>query len=92
MALRDVIRKMTKGNRRKAALTLLDIILKSKNAHKLSSEEAKVFLRLWQEDKFTTINGLVFLLDMAVKLEPEKTVNKLNETGFSELAGSIGGV
>ncbi len=91
MVIKDVIREMTKSSRRKAALALIDVILSSKKSHEIDSEEAKTFLRLWQEDKFTTINGLEFLLNIAKKIEPEKAASKLNELEFSKLAELIGG-
>ncbi len=91
MSIRDAVESIPVEKRGSLMVKLLDVILKSKKGDVLSSDLAREFLRLWQEDKLNTINGLELLLTMAKILEPETTVQKLSELGFNELAKVVGG-
>lgn len=90
MAIEEVISKFSLEQKEKIGTVLIDIILKSKKAIELCSGDARRLLRFWQEDKLYTDEGLSFLLELARKLEPEKTIEKLSSKGFSGLAKILG--
>lgn len=86
MAIKEVVSNFSLEQKEKIGTIVIDIILKSKKDAELCSSDARKLIRLWQEDLLFTDDGLVFLLGVAKKLEPEKTIEKLSSKGFSELA------
>ena len=91
MSIRDAVESIPVEKRECLMVKLLDLILKSKKADMLPSNLAREFLRLWQEGKLMSADGLDLLVNIAKMLEPEAAVKKLNELGFAELAKAIGG-
>lgn len=66
---------------------LVDLILSSKNDEKMPSSLANIILHHWQNGVLISESGLTALLEAAVLLEPDKTVEvfiKLELTDFSE--------
>jgi hypothetical protein len=70
---------------------LVDFILTSKNDEKMSSQLANTFLHFWQQNLLTSENWLTTLLEAALLLEPEKTVNLFNELQMTNIAEQIKG-
>jgi len=64
---------------------LLDIILKSKKTNKISSSLAKTILHDWQKDLVNTEDGLKHLLEAALNMEPEKTMQCFEKLGLTEV-------
>ena len=58
---------------------LIDLILKSKNADKLPNSLAKTILHYWQQGPLTDDAGIAAVLEAAVTLESDKTVNFLGD-------------
>jgi len=70
---------------------LVDFILTSKNDEKMPSQLANILLHFWQQNLLKTENGLSVLLEAALLLEPEKTVNVFNELQMTKIAEQIKG-
>jgi hypothetical protein len=70
----------------KTADTLIDLILNSQNASKLSSNLARSILSHWQSDQLATEMGLSVLLEASFEIEPQKTLQTCTEFGLSKVA------
>jgi Tfp pilus assembly pilus retraction ATPase PilT len=70
---------------------LIDFILTSKNDEKMPSQLANTLLHFWQQNLVKTENGLAVLLEAALLLEPEKTVNIFGELQMANIAEKIKG-
>lgn len=70
---------------------LVDFILSSKNDEKMSSQLANTILHYWQQDVLKSESGLTALLEAALLLEPDKTVNVFNELQMANIAEEIKG-
>lgn len=68
---------------------LVDIILTSKNDDKMPSHLANIILYHWQNDNLKSDAGLVKLLEAAVTVELEKTLNALSELQMPNIAERI---
>ena len=68
---------------------LVDFILTSKNDEKMPSQLANILLHFWQQNLLKTENGLTVLLEAALLLEPEKTLNLFNELQMTDIAEQI---
>jgi hypothetical protein len=68
---------------------LVDVILASKNAEKMSSTLADAMLHHWQQDLLKSESGITLLLEAAVLLEPEKTGNTFTELQMMNIAEHI---
>jgi hypothetical protein len=68
---------------------LIDLILTSPNASKLTGNQARALLQQSKTDKLTTDSGLAILLDSAILLEPLKTSDSLNALGLTNLASRL---
>lgn len=69
----------------------VDFILTSKNDEKMPSQLANTLLHSWQQNLLKTENGFAILLEAALLLEPEKTVNLFNELQMTNIAEQIKG-
>lgn len=65
--------------RSKLSVKLADIILKSKNDDKMPSRLAKKFVHEWRQGPLLGEEGLAALLEAAVLLESEKTIDFLEQ-------------
>jgi hypothetical protein len=68
---------------------LVDSILSSKNGEKMSSQLANTILHYWQQDVLDSEAGLIALLKAALLLEPDKTINVLNEMQMENIAEQV---
>ena len=68
-----------------ASEKLVDIVLNSSSAEKMPSDLAKTILYYWQRDQLATEIGLQRLLEAAMILEPEKTIETMDSLGLPEL-------
>jgi len=68
---------------------LIDFILLSKNDEKMPNQLANTILHHWQNDILITEAGLTALLEAAVRLEPEKTVEAFTQLELTEFAELI---
>lgn len=79
MAYHKVVELIPIEKREKLSIKLVDIVLKSKNDDKMPSNLAKNILHYWREGPLLNENNLTALLDAAILLEPEKTVDFLGQ-------------
>jgi len=68
---------------------LVDFILTSKNEEKMPNQLANSILHHWKYDILLTESGLIALLEAALLLEPEKTINAFNELQMANVAEQI---
>lgn len=70
---------------------LVDFILTSKNDEKMPSQLANKILHYWQQDILKSEHGLAALLEAAMLLEPDKTINVFSELQMANIAEQIKG-
>jgi hypothetical protein len=85
MALEKIARNIPASLWNLASEKLIDIVLNSPNASKMPSDLAKTILYYWQRDQLATEVGLQRVLEASMILEPEKTVNLMEELGLSKI-------
>jgi len=68
---------------------LVDFILTSKNDEKMPSQLANTVLHYCQQDVLESESGLAALLEAALLLEPEKTVNAFTDLEMANIAEQI---
>ena len=68
---------------------LIDLILSSKNDEKMPSQLANTILLHWQNDILITEAGLTALLEAAILLEPDKTLEVFAQLELAGLAEQI---
>jgi len=68
---------------------LIDLILSSKNDEKMPSRLANALLRHWQNDVLISESGLTALLEAAILLEPDKTIEVFAQLELAGFAGQI---
>ena len=68
---------------------LINFILTSKSDEKMPIRLANSILHHWQHDTLTTENGLTVLLEAAFLLEPDKTIEALNELQLTSVAEKL---
>jgi hypothetical protein len=86
MAMEKIARKIPASLWNEASEKLVDLILNSPNAGNMPSDIAKTILYYWQRDQLATEIGLQRLLEAAMILEPERTMNLMEELGVPEIA------
>ena len=79
MDYRRIVKMIPTAKREKLSIKLMDLILKSKRADKMPSSLTRTLLHHWQQGPLTTEIGLSTLLEAAVILESEKTIEALKE-------------
>lgn len=79
MAYHKTVGTIPIEKRGKLSTKLIDLILKSKNNDKMPSRLAKNILHHWREAPLLSEEGLAALLEAAVLLESEKTMNFLEQ-------------
>ena len=85
----EVVKKIPVDKRKDLMTSLIDILLRSNNATKLSSSTANLILHYWQHDKLTSDEGFQKLLEAAYTIEPEQTIELLNNAGLSEVVEEL---
>jgi hypothetical protein len=81
--------KMEASKREKLSSSLLDLILDSGNADKLTPELARSLMDAARGDGLSGEDGLEKLLEAGALLEPEKAPATLEAQGFPELASEL---
>ena len=79
MAYQKIVKTIPIEKREKLSDKLLNFLLKSKKEDKMSSDLANIILNQWQQGPLTTEAGLAALLEAAVLLESEKTMEFLEQ-------------
>jgi hypothetical protein len=79
MAYQKIVKTIPVEKREKLSDKLLNFVLKSKKEGEMPSDLAKTMLGQWQLGPLTTEDGLASLLEAAVLLEFEKTVEFLEQ-------------
>jgi hypothetical protein len=79
MAYQKIVKTIPVEKREKLSDKLVDFVLKSKKEDKMPSDLANTILNQWQLGSLTTEAGLAALLESAVLLESEKTVEFLEQ-------------
>ena len=79
MAYQKIVKTIPIEKREKLSDKLVDFVLKSKKEDKMPSDLANTILNQWQLGPFTTEAGLAALLEAAVLLESEKTMEFLEQ-------------
>lgn len=90
MDYRRVVKMIPAEKREALSTKLTDFILKSKNADKMPSSLAKALLHHWQQGSLTNEAGLAAVLEAAIALESDQTLNFLGEElQLSQVANAI---
>lgn len=89
MKYADLTSRMEAPKREKLSNTLLDLVLDSGNADKLTSGLARFLMDAARRDELAKETGLENLLEASALLEPEKTPTTLESQGFPELASEL---
>ena len=89
MAIEKIARKIPESLWKETSEKLIDIILNSPNADRLPSDLAKTILYYWQRDQLTTEVGLQRLLEAAIIVDPEKTVEVLDNLGLQNIVAIL---
>lgn len=79
MAYQKIVKNIPAEKREKLSDKLIDLLLKTKNEDKMPGSLAKTLLHRWQLGPLTTEAGLAALLEAAVLLESEKTMEFLEQ-------------
>ncbi len=79
MAYQKIVKTIPIEKRGKLSDKLLDFVLKSKKESKMPSALAYTILNQWQLGPLTTEMGLAALLEAAILLESEKTLEFLDQ-------------
>ena len=79
MAYQKIVKTISVEKREKLLDKLLNFVLKSKKESKMPSGLAKTILSQWQLGPLTTEAGVATLLEAAVLLESEKTMEFLEQ-------------
>jgi len=79
MAYQKIVKKVPVEKRGKLSDKLVDFLLKSKKEDKMPGALANILLSEWQQGSLTTEAGLAALLEAAVLLESEKTMELLEQ-------------
>ncbi|MGQ9460621.1 MAG: hypothetical protein ACUVRA_05275 [Candidatus Bathyarchaeaceae archaeon] len=79
MAYQKIVKNIPTKKREELSDKLIDILLRTKNEDKMPSSLAKTLLHQWQLGPLTTEAGLATLLEAAVLLESEKTMESLEQ-------------
>jgi len=79
MAYQKIVKKIPVEKREKLSDKLLNFVLKSKKEDKMPGDLANTILSQWQLGPLTTEAGLAALLEAAVLLESEKTMEFLEQ-------------
>jgi hypothetical protein len=81
--------RMEASRREKLSDILLDLILESGNADKLTAGLGRSLMDAARGDELANENGLEKLLEASALLEPEKAAATLEAQGFPELANEL---
>ena len=79
MAYQKIVKNIPAEKREKLSDKLIGFILKTKNEDKMPGSLANTLLHQWQLGPLTTEAGLATLLEAAVLLESEKTMEFLEQ-------------
>ena len=79
MAYQKMVKNVPAEKREKLSDKLIDLLLKTKNEDKMPGGLANDMLHQWQLGPLTTETGLATLLEAAVLLESEKTIELLEQ-------------
>jgi len=79
MTYQKIVKNIPAEKREKLSDKLIDLLLKTKNEDKMPSSLANAILHQWQLGPLTTEAGLATLLEAAVLLESEKTMEFLEQ-------------
>jgi len=93
MAYQKIVKNIPAEKREKLSDKLIDLILRTKNEDKMPGSLANTLLNQWQLGPLTTEAGLSTLLEAAVLLESEKTMEFLEqELKLLDIVKAIKGV
>jgi len=79
MAYQKIVETVPVEKRENLSDKLIDLVLASKNDEKMPASLANTLLYHWQRNLLASDAGLVALLEAAVLLEPDKTVEVLGQ-------------
>lgn len=85
----EAMGKVDRSKREKLSDILLDLILDSGNADKLTPELARSLIDAARGNMLSSENGLEILLEAGALLEPDKSPATLETQGFPELASEL---
>lgn len=85
----EVVEKIPSGRREELSDKLVDVILASKNEKKMSAKLANSILYHWQRGLLGDDGGLAALLEAAIILEPDKTLEILDDLRFIEIVEKV---
>ncbi len=91
MDYRRLVETVPPGKKDALLNKLVDIILSSKNDDKMPGRLANTILHQWQQDTLLSEYGLTALLEAAVLLDSEKTVETLTALELKDVAEIVKG-
>jgi len=89
MDYRKLVETIPVAKRESLSYKLIDLILSSKNDEKMSSQLANTILHHWQNDILISESGLTALLEAAVLLEQDKTIEAFHQLELTDFAQEI---
>jgi len=85
----EATERVDPSKREKLSDILLDLILDSGNADKLTPELGRPLIDAARGNELSSGSGLAILLEASALLEPEKAPAALDAQGFPELAAEL---
>ena len=89
MDYRKMVETIPIAKREPLLTKLIDLLLLSKNDEKMPILLANTILHHWQNDVLQNESGLTGLLEAAVTLEPEKTVETFTQLEMADFAAQL---
>lgn len=89
MSHADLVKKIPPDLQSKTADGLVNLVLNSQNAAKLSSGLARSLLYHWQSDLLASESGLTLLVEASSQLEPQKTSEFFDGLGLNQVAAAL---
>lgn len=93
MSLKEVAQGIPEEKLEDAWKTLVDLILRSSKANRISVEMSKAILCHWRSETLNTREGVKQLLEAAVYAEPEQAASLLSEKlmlpGLAEMLAKL---
>lgn len=85
MSVKEVVQIIPTSLYNIVSKRLVEIILGTKKTESLPTSLAKSILYLWQRDQLENEVGIAKLLEAAMFVEPEKTLDFFHEIGLQEI-------
>jgi len=89
MDYRRLVEAIPVAKREPLSNKLIDLIFSSKNDEKMPAQLANTILLHWQNDILITEAGLTALLEAAILLEPDKTIEVFTQLELADFVEQL---